>query len=188
VSPLTIAVIAFGMSIDSLIVSMGRGAVRTPRFGEAVRTGLVFGTVEMLTPLIGWFAGMAAARYVAAVDHWIAFALLGAVGGHMLIEAFRSPADGECGEPGRGSLLCLIVTAIGTSIDAMAVGVSLALLDVDIVVIALAIGATTFVMSTGGMLFGSMIGRRFGRWAAGAGGLALLALGVGILGEHLALV
>lgn len=185
-SPLAIAVIAFGMSIDALIVSVGRGAARTPQFGEAVRTGAVFGLVEASTPLIGWFAGMAAARYVAAVDHWIAFALLAAVGGHMVFQAVQT-AGTEAGECCRkGSLAGLICTAIGTSIDAMAVGMSLALLDVQIVAIAVAIGATTFVMSTGGLLFGSLLGRRFGRWAAGAGGVALIALGIGILGQHLA--
>lgn len=182
-SPFAIAVIAFGMSIDALIVSVGRGAARTPGFGEAVRAGFVFGAVEMLTPLIGWLAGMAAAHYVAAVDHWIAFALLAAVGGHMVFQAVQNADDADAA-PG-GSRLALVMTAVGTSIDAMAVGVSLALLDVEIVTIAAAIGATTFVMSTGGMLVGGLIGRRFGRWAAGAGGLALIALGVGILGEHL---
>lgn len=184
-TPIAIAVLAFGMSIDALIVSVGRGAVRTPRFGEAVRAGFVFGAVEATTPLLGWLAGMAAARYVAAVDHWIAFALLGAVGGHMLLQAVRADAD-EAATPGRASLLALLATAFGTSIDAMAVGVSLALLDVDIVVIAAAIGATTFVMSTGGMIFGSLIGRRFGRWAEAFGGIALIALGASILGQHLA--
>lgn len=186
-SPLAIAVIAFGMSIDALIVSVGRGAARTPQFGEAVRTGAVFGLVEASTPLLGWLAGMAAARYVAAVDHWIAFALLAAVGGHMVFQALQN-AEAEAEDCRKSSLLGLIVTAIGTSIDAMAVGVSLALLDVQIVAIAAAIGATTFVMSTGGLLFGSLLGRRFGRWAAGAGGLALIALGVGILAEHLTVV
>lgn len=183
-TPIAIAVLAFGMSIDALIVSVGRGAVRTPRFGEAVRAGFVFGAVEATTPMLGWLAGMAAARYVAAIDHWIAFALLGAVGGHMLLQAVRSDAD-EAAAPGRASLLALLATAFGTSIDAMAVGVSLALLDVDIVVIAAAIGATTFVMSTGGMIFGSLIGRRFGRWAEAFGGIALIALGASILGQHL---
>ncbi len=184
-TPVAIAVLAFGMSIDALIVSVGRGAVRTPCFGEAVRAGFVFGAVEATTPLLGWLAGMAAARYVAAVDHWIAFALLGAVGGHMLLQAVRADAD-EAAPEGRGSFLALLATAFGTSIDAMAVGVSLAMLDVDIVVIAAAIGATTFVMSTGGMIFGSLIGQRFGRWAGGFGGVALIVLGASILGEHLA--
>jgi manganese efflux pump family protein len=183
-SPFSIAVLAFGMSIDALIVSVGRGAVRTPRLGEAVRAGFVFGAVEATTPLVGWFAGMAAARYVAAIDHWIAFALLGAVGGQMLLQALRNDAA-EAVAGGRTSLVALLATAFGTSIDAMAVGVSLALLDVDIVIIAAAIGATTFVMSTGGMIFGSLIGQRFGRWAGGFGGIALIALGTSILGEHL---
>lgn len=188
-SPIAIGVLALGMSIDALVASISRGArnpSRRPDIGMALRTGLVFGVIEMLTPLVGWAAGMAAASFVESVDHWIAFALLGAVGGHMLLAAF---AHGEASEesPARAGLMGLVLTALGTSVDAMAVGVSLAFLDVDIWVIALAIGLTTAAMATTGMLAGRVLGARFGRWAEGAGGLALMALGTGILLEHLGL-
>jgi manganese efflux pump family protein len=76
-SPISITVLAIGMSIDALLASIGRGAgLRRPRVGEAMKTGFVFGLVETITPLVGWVAGVAASRYVAAVDHWIAFGLL----------------------------------------------------------------------------------------------------------------
>jgi len=184
-SPISITVLAIGMSIDALLASIGRGAgLRRPCFGEAVRTGFVFGLVETLTPLVGWVAGVAASRYVAAADHWIAFGLLAFVGGRMILHAFgRSPE--KPGLERNSSLLVLLVTALGTSIDAMAVGVSLAFLDVNIVVVSLSIGAATFVMSTGGMLAGRLIGRRFGWWAEIIGGVALFGLGLSILLDHL---
>lgn len=184
-SPTSVAVLAIGMSVDALLVAVGRGAgLRRPRLAGALRTGLVFGLVETVTPLIGWAAGVAANHYVAAVDHWIAFGLLALVGGRMVASGLAQP-DAEARPAADGSLLTLMATAIGTSIDAMAVGVSLAFLEVNIVVVALAIGTATFLMSTGGMLAGRLIGPRFGRWAEALGGLALIGLGLSILVSHL---
>jgi putative Mn2+ efflux pump MntP len=186
-SPFAIAALALTMSADSFAVSVGRGAASgRPRVREALRTGLVFGIVEALTPVIGWLAGMAASHLVEAVDHWIAFALLAGVGLHMLYAALWGADDDE-GEakPRSSSFAVLIATAIGTSLDAMAVGVSLALLQVDIVVIAIAIGLSTFVMASGGMLLGCVIGERFGKAAELAAGIALCGLGTAILVEHL---
>ena len=186
-SPAAIVILAVGMSIDAFIASIGRGArLRQARFLEALRTGLVFGAIETLTPVIGWTLGLAASRYVAAVDHWIAFLLLAFVGGRMVVHAMRSP-DIDAGaeaQPERG-LATLLATAIGTSIDAMAVGVSLAFLEVNIVIVAAAIGLATFLMSTGGMLMGRFVGARFGAYAEIAGGLALIGLGLSILHTHL---
>ena len=184
-SPVSIAVLAVGMSVDALLASLGRGAASSrPRFLEALRTGAVFGIVETITPLIGWAAGFAASQYVAAVDHWIAFVLLGIVGGRMVLHSLKSPDDLAQAAQG-SSLWALMATAVGTSIDAMAVGVSLAFLDVNIVVVALAIGFATFLMSTGGMMAGNLIGAAFGRWAERLGGLALIGLGASILVSHL---
>jgi manganese efflux pump family protein len=184
-SPIAIAVLAVGMSVDALIAAIGRGAgVQRPSWGTALKTGAIFGFVEMLTPLIGWMLGVAAAQYVQHVDHWVAFLLLGGVGGRMMLHAWQRDADER--DTGRShTLTALIVTAIGTSIDAMAVGVSLAFLEVNIVVIAVAIGFATMVMATGGMLAGRFLGARFGRYAEIVGGLALIALGCSILYEHL---
>jgi manganese efflux pump family protein len=184
-SPAAITVLALSMSIDALLASVGRGAgLRGPHFSEAIRTGVIFGFVEMLTPVIGWTAGIAASAYVQAVDHWIAFALLAAVGGRMVLHAFRKSDVGPPAEPNR-SVTAVFATAIGTSIDAMAVGVSLAFLDVNIIVIAAAIGLATCIMSTGGIMMGGLIGTRFGRWAEIVGGVALVGLGFSILFNHL---
>lgn len=186
---LTIAVLAISMSVDAFVVSVGRGAaLGRPRYSEALRTGAVFGLVEALTPLIGWAAGVAASRaassMVEAVDHWIAFVLLAGVGLHMVWAASRRSHADENKKP-RSSLSVLIFTAIGTSIDAMAVGVSLAFLDVNIIVIALAIGLSTFLLSSGGMLVGRLISERWGRMAELFAGLTLIGLGLSILAEHL---
>lgn len=184
-SIMAIIVLAFSMSMDAFAVSVGRGAaIGRPRFAETIRTGLVFGVVEAITPLIGWAAGVAAAQFVTAVDHWIAFGLLSAVGFNMLYAALRDAPDKEESKPGT-SFMMLVAVAVGTSLDAMAVGVSLAFLEVNIVVIAAAIGLATFLMSSGGMLVGRVIGERFGRIAEGVAGVALFVLGLSILYEHL---
>lgn len=145
---------------------------------------VVPGVVEMLTPLIGWALGVAASQYIQAVDHWVAFVLLAAVGGRMTIHALsrQDTAQEDISNP---SAFGLLATAVGTSLDAMAVGVSLAFLNVNIVVIAAAIGLATMVMSTGGILAGRYLGARFGRYAEIVGGIALVGLGTKILFEHL---
>ncbi len=182
-SPISIGILAVSMSVDAFIAALGRGAQsRRPDFGHAIRTGAIFGAVEAITPLIGWAMGVAASRYVQEVDHWIAFGLLGAVGVHMMLQAVK-PQDEE--QVRGSSVWAVVATAIGTSIDAMAVGVSLAFLQVNIVVIALAIGLATTVMSSTGLLAGRYLGRRFGRVIEMVGGIALVALGTGILYEHL---
>lgn len=185
-SPFTIAALAVGMSIDAFVASVSRGAgLKRPPLKEALRTGIVFGVVETITPLLGWLAGIVASQYVQAVDHWIAFTLLAIVGGRMVMEGFsRKEAVEQAGSDSR-SILILMATAIGTSIDAMAVGVSLAFLEVNIVIVAIAIGFATFAMSTGGMLLSRLIGVRFGKWAEVIGGIGLVALGASILFDHL---
>lgn len=182
-SPFAVAVLAISMSLDAFAVSVGRGAaIGRPRIAEALRTGLVFGIIEAITPVMGWLAGVAASRVIESVDHWIAFILLAGVGLHMLHSAIWKAKDEQ---PGERSLNVLVITAIGTSLDAMAVGASLAFLKVNIVVIAIAIGLATFVMSSGGMLVGQLVGERFGKAAEMVAGAALIGLGSWILFEHL---
>lgn len=182
-SPIAIVVLAFSLSVDAFAVSVGRGAaLGRPPVREALRTGAVFGFVEALTPLIGWAAGVAASALVVQVDHWIAFVLLAGVGAHMIWEAVMG---GGVKSEKSSSLPVLIATAIGTSLDSMAVGVSLAFLQVNILVMAAAIGSATFLMSSGGMLVGRLIGVRFGRGAEIVAGLALFGLGGMILYQHL---
>ncbi len=183
-SPLSIGVLAVSMSVDAFVASVGKGASsHRPGVGNALRTGLIFGMVEAITPLIGWAAGVTASQYVTHVDHWIAFALLGAVGVHMILQASERPEPGSARPP--AGLWPTVLTAVGTSLDAMAIGVSLAFLDVNILIIALAIGFSTMVMSSFGVLAGRLLGERFGRIAGALGGCALIGLGAMILFEHL---
>ncbi|WP_439815520.1 manganese efflux pump MntP [Zavarzinia sp. CC-PAN008] len=180
---LALAGLALSMSADAFAASVAKGsALHRPRASEALRTGLLFGVVEAITPLLGWAAGYVAAGYVEAVDHWIAFVLLAIVGGHMIRAGLSRDAVEE--RPSRHTLRVLLLTAIGTSIDAAAVGVSLALLDVNILVAAGAIGLATFVMVTIGTLTGRFLGARFGKSVELVGGVFLILLGAKILLEH----
>ena len=180
---LSVVFLALSMSSDAFAAALGKGArLDRPSWGEALRTGLIFGTIEAITPLIGWAAGRAASRYIEAFDHWIAFGLLLAIGGKMIWDALQRDAEEE--KPSSHSFLVLAVTAVGTSIDALAVGVTLALVDADIIVNALAIGAATFTMTATGIMAGRYLGEKFGRYAEAAGGVILIAIGAKILLEH----
>jgi putative Mn2+ efflux pump MntP len=189
-SPVAIAVLSVSMSADAFAAAIGRGAQHRPTVPQALRSGLVFGVIEAITPLIGFALGVAAAGFVAAIDHWIAFGLLGAVGAKMIWEALKrdeeavEAADASGKAASRG-LLALVATAVGTSIDAGAVGVGLALLDANIWLIAACIGFTTFALATLGLLVGKAAGARLGKIVELVGGVALIALGLKILLEHL---
>jgi len=139
--------LAFSMSADAFAAALGKGAaLDKPRLTEALRAGLIFGFIEAITPVIGWGAGITASRFIGVFDHWIAFIVLGVIGGKMIWESVHRHDGWQ--KPMRHSLGVLISTAIGTSIDAMAVGITLALIGANIIVAALAIGATTFALAT----------------------------------------
>lgn len=178
-------VLAFSMSADAFAAAVGKGVVlRKPKLSEALRIGFIFGTVETITPLIGWCVGVFASRFIASVDHWVAFVILAAIGGKMVYEGLQK-AQAEPRQSHR--LHILILTAIGTSIDAMAVGVTLAFLDANIWVISLMIGMATFFMATVGVMTGHYIGAKAGKVAEILGGLCLIAIGSKILCQHLGL-
>ncbi len=186
-SPLSILLIAVAMSTDAFAAAVGKGAaMRDPRLPEALRAGLIFGTIEGLTPVVGWALGSAASRYVTAWDHWIAFALLAALGAHMIHAGFQQDrGDDDGGAPRRHGFWSLATTGLATSIDAMAVGVGLAFLDAEIAVVALAIGLTTLAMVTLGIMLGRTLGRMAGKRAEVGGGVLLILIGLAILYEHL---
>lgn len=179
--------LAFGMSMDAFAASIGKGAtLHKPRFAEALRTGLIFGAIETLTPLIGWGLGMLASQFVLEWNHWIAFVLLVFLGGRMVIEGFRGNSDEEEAPQHRHGFWLLVTTAIATSLDAMAVGVGLAFLQVNIIATALAIGCATLIMSTLGMMVGRYIGPLLGKRAEILGGIVLIGIGAQILWSHFA--
>jgi len=177
--------LAFGMSMDAFAASMGKGAtLHKPKFSEALRTGLIFGAIETLTPLIGWGLGMLASQFVLEWNHWIAFILLTFLGGRMVIEGIRNEVEDE--PVHRHGFWLLVTTAIATSLDAMAVGVGLAFLQVNIIATALAIGCATLIMSTLGMMIGRFIGPLLGKRAEILGGLVLIGIGAQIMWSHFA--
>lgn len=185
-TPVAIALLAFSMSSDAFAAALGKGAVlHKPGLREALRTGLIFGTVEAITPVIGWAAGWMASGYIGAFADWIAFIVLAAIGLKMIWDSVKRPKEEQ--KPQRHSLSVLVLTAFGTSIDAMAVGVTLALLGANIIVNALAIGAATFVMTTIGVLIGRFLGEKLGRIAEAAGGVVLLLIGGKIIVDYLML-
>ncbi|MCQ8559847.1 manganese efflux pump MntP [Klebsiella pneumoniae] len=179
--------LAFGMSMDAFAASIGKGAtLHKPKFSEAVRTGLIFGAIETLTPLVGWGLGMLASQFILEWNHWIAFILLVFLGGRMIVEGFRGDSDEACEAPHRHGFWLLVTTAFATSLDAMAVGVGLAFLQVSIVTTALAIGCATFIISTLGMMVGRFIGPLLGKRAEILGGIVLIGIGSEILWSHFA--
>jgi putative Mn2+ efflux pump MntP len=187
-SPLGIVALSLSMSADAFAASIARGAATRPNFAGAVKGGLVFGVVEAITPLLGFAVGMVTASFVGAVDHWIAFGLLGVVGARMIWEALHREENEDA--PGIATTgwragLVLVATAIGTSIDAAAVGVSLALIGENILLIAASIGFATFTMTTIGLSIGRVAGARLGRAVEIVGGTVLIAIGSIILYEHL---
>ncbi|WP_434989781.1 manganese efflux pump MntP [Xanthomonas melonis] len=188
-SPLSIVLIGFAMSTDAFAAAIGKGAaMHKPQWRDALRAGAIFGCIEAVTPVIGWLLGRAASSHLRSFDHWIAFALLGALGVHMIVAGLRADPD-LTDEPGCGTkktgLLALAATGFATSIDAMAVGVSLAFLDVHIGVVAIVVGLCTFSMVTAGIMLGRALGRLIGKRAEILGGLILVIVGSVILYEHL---
>lgn len=179
--------LAFGMSMDAFAASIGKGAtLHKPRFGEALRTGLIFGVIEAITPLVGWALGQVATHFVMEWNHWVAFVLLAFLGTRMIIEGVRGGGEEATAPLRRHSFWLLVTTAFATSLDAMAVGVGLAFLQVNILYTALAIGCATLVMSTLGIMVGRFIGPLLGKRAEILGGLVLIGIGCQILWSHFA--
>lgn len=183
----TLAIVGLSLSVDAFAAAVGKGACAParPRFADALKIGAVFGFFEALTPAIGWAIGLALSSWIAAVDHWVAFGLLAVVGGHMLWQATQAPDEVQCAPASDGAPLRLVLVALATSIDAMAVGISLAVLDVEILTACLVIGGVTTVVATGGVLLGRQAGPYLGRYAEVLGGVALIGIGSLILWQHL---
>lgn len=181
-----VLLLALALSADAFAVGIGKGvALRTPRLADALRIGFVFGAFQGLMPVVGWALGSAAADYVAAWDHWIAFVLLGSLGVRMILEGLQDKPETESGAPLRHGWGVLLVAGVATSIDALVAGVTLAFADVNIASTALIIGVTTAVVVTAGVLLGRVVGTIAGKRAEVIGGLVLIAIGASILVQHL---
>ena len=173
---LTYALIALGLAMDAFAVSVSSGiCIPELKPRHALRAAAAFGLFQFGMPIAGWFFGATFRDFIQGLDHWIAFALLAFVGGKMVIESIKANPQGAACEaedrPKRSilSLSGLLLLAVATSIDALAVGLSYSLLGRPILVPALIIGGVTFVLSLVGCEFGKRIGERFERWAELAG-------------------
>ena len=176
---------AVGLSMDAFAVSICKGlSMRKLNIRHTVIIGLYFGGFQALMPLMGYLMGISFQEALTAYDHWAAFILLAIIGGNMIRESF-SREDGDC-DPSLAPLGMLLL-AVATSIDALAVGVTFAFLRVDIVPAVAFIGACTFVISAAGVKIGNVFGMRYRSKAELAGGVVLILIGVKILLEHLGL-
>ena len=186
---ISIALLSLAMSTDAFAAAVGKGtALQQPRWSEALRTGAIFGVIEAITPVIGWALGLTAANYVEASDHWIAFVLLVGLGLRMIYKGFTAPTVHKGEKLTRHPFWLLALTGFATSIDAMAVGVGLAFINVNVLPVAAAIGFTTFVAVTAGVMVGRALGTVAGKWAEICGGVLLAGIGAAILMEHLSAV
>lgn len=179
-------VLAIGLALDAFAVSVAIGAtIRALRPAQVLRLALAFGGFQALMPLLGYLAARAVREqaWVAAWDHWIAFGLLAGMGAKMLYEARFLDDDAPAGDPTQGATLLLL--AIATSVDALAVGASLAFVRVAILVPSLVIGLTAAAFAVAGALLGQRAGQAVGKPVEVLGGLALIAIGARILAEHL---
>lgn len=181
-SYLELFIIAVGLSMDAFAVSIAKGLSVcriAPRHSLCV--GSWFGGFQALMPLVGFYLGVTFSRFVTSVDHWIAFFLLGFIGMNMIRESFSRE---EVAPDPDFSVRTMFIMAVATSIDALAVGISFAVLSVDIWSAVAIIGATTFLLSIVGLKIGNIFGCRYKTKAEFFGGAVLLLLGVKILVEH----
>lgn len=182
---LALFLIAVGVSADAFAVALSKG-LHMQRFNlrSALIIAVTFGVFQAVMPLLGWLLGSQFAQYISGFDHWIAFGLLALVGGKMLWEAFTKHEDNDR-DYDRINVRELLILAFATSIDALAVGVTLAFVPVSIVGAIALIGATTLVLSFAGVVVGRKVGAKFGKPAEIAGGVILILIGTNILLTHL---
>ncbi len=174
--------IGVGLSMDAFAVAVCKGLnMRRIDKGQSFLIALFFGGFQALMPFLGWAIGRQFEAYITSYDHWIAFLLLAYIGGKMIYEAVK----GEEGHGGGFSIRELLILAVATSVDALAVGITFAFLKVDIRPAVVLIGCTTFVLSLLGVLIGNRFGSRYQQKAEVAGGVILILIGLKILLEHL---
>lgn len=179
--------LAVGLSMDAFAVSVCKGlAMKKATLKAQVTCGVWFGGFQGLMPLIGFFLGSLFADAIQSIDHWIAFGLLAIIGFNMLREAFSKECDCCCAEDADLSVKTMFIMAVATSIDALAVGISLAMAGCANIFFAVAlIGVATFLLSGLGVRIGNIFGSRFEKKAEASGGVILILLGLKILLEHL---
>jgi len=177
--------IALSLATDCFAAALGKGtAYRRPSFMDALGIGLLFFTFAVAMPVTGWAVGYSARQLVTEIDHWLALLLLSAIGGHMIWEALHPDPAADRTVERRILGWGLIGTAFATNVDAAAIGITFAFLDVDIMVAALVIGAVSGTAVILGIYLARITGPLFGRKAEVVGGIVLIALGIKIVVEH----
>jgi len=174
-------ILAVGLSMDAFAVAACRGlAMKKLDVKNALATALFFGGFQALMPLLGWLLGMQFERYITGIDHWIAFVLLGFIGGKMIWEYFKADSC-PVNDTAKINYKELVTLAFATSIDALAAGITFAFLDISVGRAVTLIGVTTFLLSFIAVVAGRKFGGKLGRKAELAGGAALILIGLKIL-------
>lgn len=183
---LSVLLIAVGLAMDAFAVAICKGlAMKRPGIRQILIVGIWFGVFQALMPVIGYYLGSSFYSYIEDYDHWIAFILLALIGVNMIREAISDEEEGVDASTGFRTMLVL---AVATSIDALAVGISLAMTGDDIMTSAVVIGVVTFLISASGVKIGSLFGDRFGKKAELVGGVILILIGLRVLLDHLGLI
>ncbi len=181
---ITILLIAVGLSFDTFAVSISSGlTIRHIRFFQAVKIAFTLAFFQSLMPLIGWILGNQVSGLIANYDHWVAFGLLSVLGMKMAYESLKKDEENSNFNP--LNLVVLLGMAVATSIDALVVGVSFALIEINIYWSILIIGVVTFLVSMVGMLFGKKVGGKLGKRMEIIGGVILIGIGLKILLSHI---
>ncbi|MDL2285360.1 manganese efflux pump MntP family protein [Desulfovibrio sp. OttesenSCG-928-F07] len=182
---LEVFAIAIALAMDAFAVAIATGLRLRCSLTQTVRMAGAFGFFQFAMPVLGWFLGLSVRSYIDAADHWVAFILLTFVGGKMLYESFKGEDNEDCPDPTKG--LTLLILAVATSIDALAVGISISILGADIWLPAAIIGVVCFVITAIGMHIGRMVvseNSTLAKKANIAGGFVLIGIGLKILIEH----
>ena len=183
---LEILLVSIGLAMDAFAVSICKGlSMKKMNWKNAIIVGLYFGIFQGLMPIIGYFLGSTFESFVTQIDHWIAFGLLGFIGINMLKEAFSKDSE-NCNDS--IDFKTMIILAIATSIDALAVGITFAFLKVNVILAATMIGVLTFLISVLGIKIGNKFGDKYERKAETVGGLILIFMGIKILLEHTGII
>lgn len=186
---ITLFLLGVGLAMDAFAVAICKGlSMKKVKTKNAIIVGLFFGGFQAFMPFLGWLLGSQFEQYIVSVDHWIAFGLLGIIGGKMLYEAVKGEEECDHDHSIKEEILDikeLFILAIATSIDALAVGITFAFLKYPVGLSVTIIGIITFVISVAGVYIGNFFGEKFKKKAEIAGGIILVGIGVKILLEHL---
>ena len=183
---LSFFLVGAGLSMDALAVSVSTGiCVPDLKKREAVKLAVYFGGFQTLMPVLGWLLGNTVSGYIGAFDHWVACGLLALIGGKMIWDALKGKAEEKACRTDMLSNKVLLTMAVATSIDALAVGISFAMVGASVWMGSAIIGVTTFAICFAGAIFGKRLGAAFEKKAAVVGGVVLIAIGIKIVVEHL---